>query len=155
MKVKDVMQARVISVPYSATYEEVARLLHMYNISGLPVVDEKEILIGVVSEKDLFRILYPNYSDFYKNPESYLDLEARETEVASLRGKRVSDFMSRDIVTVSPDDLVMKAGSLMLTKHMHRLPVIEDTKLVGIISRRDIFKNIVQKHLNGEEAEVS
>lgn len=154
MKVRDVMQVRVISVPETATYEEVARLLHVYNISGLPVLDSTGNLVGVVSEKDLFRILYPNYSDFYMNPESFLDLEAREHHVSMVRGRKVVEFMSRNIVTVHPDDLVMKAGSIMLTKNMHRLPVVMDGELKGIISRRDIFKNILQKHLQPEEVET-
>lgn len=154
MKVRDVMQIQVISVPDTATYEDVAKLLHVYNISGLPVVNADKILVGVVSEKDLFRILYPRYDEFYRNPEAYLDLELRETKVSELRGRPVVEFMSRDIVTVAPDDLIMKAGSIMLAKNVHRMPVLEGGQLKGIISRRDIFKNILQKNLSFGEKET-
>ncbi|PIR38599.1 MAG: histidine kinase [Candidatus Zambryskibacteria bacterium CG10_big_fil_rev_8_21_14_0_10_42_12] len=147
MKVRDVMQVRVITILPDAPYEEAARLLRVYNVSGVPVVDESGHIIGILSEKDLFRALYPNYADFYKNPEAYLDLEAREKVVAHLRGKPVRDIMSSELTIVSPEDKVMKAGSIMLTKSVHRLPVVEEGKLVGIISRRDIFKNIIQHHL--------
>ncbi len=141
------MQTRVISVPHTATYEEAARLLHVYNISGLPVVNDEGIIIGIISEKDLFRILYPNYSEFYTNPGAYLDLEIRESEIKSVKWKPVTDFMVNDVITVKPDDLIMKAGSLMLSKGVNRLVVMEDGELKGILSRRDIFKNILQKHL--------
>lgn len=154
MKVRDVMQIQVISVPETATYEDVAKLLHVYNISGLPVVNSERALVGVVSEKDLFRILYPRYDEFYRNPEAFLDLELRETRVSELRSRPVVEFMSRDIVTVAPDDLIMRAGSLMLAKNIHRMPVLQDGELKGIISRRDIFKNILQKNLSLGEVET-
>ena len=146
------MQVRVITISPDAPYEEAAKLLRVYNVSGIPVVDENGDVIGVLSEKDLFYALFPNYIDFYKNPESYLDLESREKAIIHLKGKPVRDIMSTDVIVIAPDDKVMKAGSIMLTKNIHRLPVVEEGKLIGIISRRDIFKNILSQHL-GETVE--
>lgn len=152
MKVRDVMQVRVITIPPDAPYEEAARLLRVYNISGIPVVGEDGAILGVLSEKDLFRALYPNYTDFYKTPEAYLDLDKREEAISHVRFKPVKELMSVDVTFVTPEDKVMKAGSIMLTKSVHRLPVVEEGKIVGIISRRDIFKNILSQHL-GETVE--
>lgn len=150
MKVKDVMQVRVITVLPEASYEEAARLLSVYNISGVPVVNEGGEIIGILSEKDLFRVLYPNYDTFYKNPESYTDLEIREQEIAEWRGRKIKDVMSTHIKSVHPDDPVLKAGSIMLSEQVHRLPVVAEGKLVGIVSRRDIFKHILNTHLQDD-----
>jgi len=151
MKVRDIMQMRVITVPLSATYEEAARLLSVYNISGVPVLDENGAVIGVVSEKDLFRIMYPSYRNFYTHPESFVDLEVREQEIVAWRNKPITDIMTTNIRNVHPDDPALKAGSIMLAHNVHRLPVIEEEKLVGIVSRRDIFKNIINTHIGSAE----
>ncbi|MEK7077096.1 MAG: CBS domain-containing protein, partial [Patescibacteria group bacterium] len=61
MKVKDVMGKDVVTVSPETTYEEAARLLDGHKISGLPVVDKGGNLVGMLSEKDLFKALYPKY----------------------------------------------------------------------------------------------
>lgn len=147
MHVRDVMEVDVVTVPEHATYEDVARLLHDKQISGVPVVDSDGRLVGAVSEKDLFRILYPFYRSYYESPESYTDFVAREAKIEEIRHHPVSGFMTTDISVISPDAPIMRAGAIMLARHIHRLPVVEGGRLVGIVSRANIYREILKRRL--------
>lgn len=150
MKVREIMDTKFISIPKDATYEQVFKLLNDNNISGAPVVDDGRI-VGIVSEKDLFRVLFPYYTSYYNNPELYVDYEERENKIEEIKNHKVEIFMSRDFVHIHPDDPVLRAGALMLAKHVSRLPVVENGKLVGMIWRRDIYKTILQRKLLKQE----
>ncbi|MFA5127620.1 MAG: CBS domain-containing protein [Patescibacteria group bacterium] len=150
MKVREIMSTNFISIKPSATYEEVYKILIENDISGAPVVAENENIVGIVSEKDLFRVLFPFYTSYYNNPELYVDYEERENKVDEIKNHKVELFMSRDFVKISPDDPVLRAGALMLAKNVSRLPVVENGKLVGMIWRRDIYKTILNNKLGKE-----
>lgn len=147
MFVRDVMEVDVVTVPEDATYQDVAILLHDEQVSGVPVVDRDGNMVGAVSEKDLFRVMFPFYKSYYESPESYTDLEAREHKVDEIRNHPVSSFMTRDISVVEPDAPIMRAGAIMLARQIHRLPVVESGRLVGIITRSNIYREILKKHL--------
>lgn len=151
MKVKEVMKTSLITVKPGDTYGDVARLLNAHKISGVLVVDQSGKLVGVVSEKDLFRILYPLYKSYYENPEIYQDSEEREEKVQETLGHRVENFMSRNLVTVSPEMPIMEAGSIMLAKKVHRLPVVAGDRLVGIVTRKDIYSAVINHHLSSKQ----
>jgi len=151
MKVRDIMSVNVITILEGTPYEEVARILHCCGKSGAPVVDQDGNLIGAVSEKDLFRILYPFYKSYYEHPECYADLEERENKIDEIRCNPVESFMSRDLVTIDSDAPVMRAGALMLSRNINRLPVVENGQLVGIVSRKDIYRRILQNHFGFED----
>ena len=146
MRVKDVCEKQVITVHKDATHEAAARLFYGKGISGAPVVDDAGRLVGMLSEKDLFRALYPSYRSFFENPEHYLDAEAREADLHDVRAKKVSECMSRAIFAIQPETPLLRAGAIMLAKGIHRLPVMENGKLVGIVTRDHIYKAILRKH---------
>ncbi len=147
MKVKEIMETEIIIIPADLTYEEVARELYEKKISGAPVVDRTGKLIGVISEKDLFRLLYPSYRDFYKHPEAYLDYELREEKIEELKQRPIAEIVNHQVYTIHPDAPVLRAGSLMLSHGLHRLPVVQNDVLVGIVTRDHIFRGILKKHL--------
>lgn len=151
MKVREIMDKKFISLKKGATYEEVFKVLDSNDISGAPVVDENNKIIGIVSEKDLFRVLFPFYTSYYNNPELYVDYEARESKIDEIKNHKVEIFMSRDFVHIHPDDPVLRAGALMLAKNISRLPVVENGEFVGMIWRRDIYKTILKKSLLKED----
>ncbi len=146
MKVKELMDTTTISVSPETTYEEAARVLYVNRLSGVPVLNEKNTVVGFVSEKDIVRILYPWYRSFYDSPESYTDMEARESKAGEIRNTKVEVFMKRNILTVIPDDPIMKAGALMLAHDVNRLPVTDNGVLVGVLTRDSIYKAILQKN---------
>lgn len=141
------MITSVVTVPPEATYEEAATLLHENRLSGMPVVDRNGRIVGVISEKDLFRALFPLYEDFLGNPEIYADQERQEDEIENIRRQPIERFMTRNVITIDADARILHAGGLMLAHNVHRLPVLDHGKLVGIIAREDIYGTILKKHL--------
>lgn len=147
MKVKQVMTKKVIKLIKGQTYGEVVKIFLKRKISGAPVVDEHDNLIGLVSEKDLFRVLYPYYKSFYENPECYFDLEEREKKPEEIKDDPIENFMTKNVCFVDPEMPVMAAGALMLARGIHRLPVVKDGKIIGIVSREDIYRKILKRKL--------
>jgi CBS domain-containing protein len=147
MKVKEVMETKVITIKDTATYEEAAAVLHNSRISGAPVVDKDGNVVGLISEKDLLRVLYPYYQSYAEHPEAYLDYEARENKIEEIRKRPIDKFMTKQVTTIDPTTPVLKAGGIMLAHGFHRLPVIEDGKLIGIVTREHIYKGILKSHL--------
>lgn len=150
MKIKDVIKSEVITVNQNATYREAANVLYQNKISGVPVVDDDGRLVGLLSEKDLFKMLFPYEDDFSADPEMYLDFEIGENRIDEIENHKISDFMNKHVVTIDKETPVLKAGGLMLARGIHRLPVTENGKLIGIVSRKDIFGTILKKHLHLE-----
>ena len=146
MKVRDLMKKDFITLNPQNTYEEVVALLYNNNLNGAPVINENNELVGYVSEKDLFRILYPYYKSFYEHPESYTDGEKREEKAQEIRYHKVEVFMNKSPLTVDSDMPIMNAGALMLAKRVHQFPVIEAGKVVGLISRDLIYKTVFMKN---------
>ena len=145
MKVREVMVTEVVTVTPRTTYEDVAFLLHKHQVSGMPVVEENGDLVGVVSEKDLFRALYPLYEEYFFDPASYADQEKQEDEIRSVRKQPIEKYMSRHVITVNADARVLHAGGLMLAHNVHRLPVVEHGKLVGYRDARRHLRHDPQK----------
>lgn len=111
-QVGEVMTADVVSVDRSSTFREIAKLLAAYDITGLPVVDEDDRVVGVVSESDLL---------------------ARKALTAA-------DIRSAPAVTVRAQESVSEAGQIMTRRGVERLPVTdEEERLVGIVTRRDLL----------------
>ena len=137
------METKLITVPVGTPYADVMKTLRSNHVSGAPVVNEEGRLVGVVSEKDLFRILYPFYQSYYMHPEQYVNHEEREKKAGDIRKHRVEIFMSPSPFTAEPDMPIMQAGALMLSKKVHRLTVVEEDKLVGIVSRGRIYRTVM------------
>ena len=149
MRVREVMITPVVTISPTTTYEEAARVLHVHKISGVPVVDEKGKLVGLLSEKDLFRAMYPLYEEYILEPHAYYNQELQEEEIEAIRKQPVEKYMSTRVVTIDGDSPVLHAGGLMLAHGLHRLPVVENGKLAGIVTREDIYGTILKRHLGG------
>ncbi len=144
MMIKDIMITSVITVNTGDSVEKCAKLMQENDISGLPVIDNNGKVVGIVTEGDLIRrasrIKAPGYLEilggliYLGSPKKFVDELQRAMAVDA------GQLMSRDIISIKPDDTVEKAATLMVEKGINRLPVLNDQdKLVGIISRRDIM----------------
>jgi CBS-domain-containing membrane protein len=149
MKVRDIMHVDMITVREDTTYEEVARMLHdMDRPKSIVVVDQKGNLYGVVSEKRLFEVLYPFYSSFYNHPESYNDPVEQEKKITELKDRKIKSFFNiKKTKSTRPDVPIMRLGGLMLAQRLHHIPVVENGKLVGIVSISDIYRHVRKNHL--------
>ena len=148
MKVRNVMKKNVSVVMVGSSYEEAASIMYANGYSGLPVVDRRMNLVGIVSEKDLFRALYPRYDEIALRPDEFRDPRALESEIEKLRTSLVEEHMQRSVITIHPDADIMHAGGLMLAHGIHRLPVVEKGKLIGIVTRTEIYSLILERNLD-------
>jgi CBS domain-containing protein len=147
MKIRDVMTTEVVSVTPRTTYVDAAKLMHEHSLVSLPVCDREGNLIGILSEKDLFKAMYPEYSEYNESPESFADEEYIEDRVDELRSVPIDNFMERRVLSIDESDPILKAGGLMLARHVHRLPVTREGKLIGMVSREQVFSAIIQHRL--------
>jgi CBS domain-containing protein len=143
LKVKDIMRKKFTSIPYESSLKEAAQILHDGGFSGAPVTDKDGNLKGVISEKDLFRALYPSYGQFYEQEEMIPTMGADEMQnwLLDASDKKIKDII-KDPITTVPETPLVQVGALMLARGIHRLPVMENDKMVGIITRRDIYRAI-------------
>lgn len=117
MKVSEIMTTDVVSVRDDSEVEDAARLMSRRRISGLPVVNEQGALVGLVTEFDLI----------------------------SKKGPRVVDVMTRGVISVSPDTDIEQVTDLLASRRIRRVPVLEGSKLVGIVSRSDLVRQIAMR----------
>lgn len=149
MKVKDIMITKVITVPERATLLETAKILSEHNVSGAPITNAQGVLIGIISEKDLFKALYPSHAEFYDSPGVWIDLDQLEERTVEAADKPIVDLMTREVVTVNPDASLMQVGSIMLVRGIHRVVVVgQENMILGIVTRKDIYHNILKNRLN-------
>jgi CBS domain-containing protein len=127
MRARDIMTERVIAVAPNATVRHAAEILADHGFTALPVVDENDDVVGVVSEVDLITSRFPH------------DPRYRHLPPASSPAT-VGTVMSRDVFTVDPD-AELTALVEQMWQHRHRcVPVLRERRLVGIITRRDVVR---------------
>lgn len=140
MKVREVMTAAVITAEPETTFKETAERLLDYGVSGMPVVNAQGRLVGLVTEADLMS--KEAFDTRHRRPlEALVRLvngDRRWTGKAA--GLTAGDVMTTDVVTARPDEDIRAAARRMLERGVKRLPVVEDGRLVGIVSRRDLLR---------------
>lgn len=141
MLVRDVMTRRVVTVNPSESFSRMVKLLVKSKISGLVVVNKRGKVLGVISEKDLLYKLFPSQKNFYKNLEYYMNYDNVAKEAKKILKFKAKNFISKKLVSISPDEHVLKACSIFLIRNIRRLPVIDKGKLVGIVTTNDVYRN--------------
>jgi CBS-domain-containing membrane protein len=141
--VKEAMSKNVIAVKRDADLHEVSRLLSEHRISGMPVVDDDNRVIGVVSEADVLVLAGMNKKHTFKD---VLRIILGEPVPSRTGGGHVENVMSAPVFTAGEDDDIKKAAGILDERKIKRLPVVDERgKLVGIISRADIVRAISKK----------
>jgi CBS domain-containing protein len=146
MRVKDIMTTSVRAAKPDDRIREVASVMCFNKISGMPVVDEGNRIVGVISEKDILHGMFPKLQDIMENP-ALLDFESLERDYKDVVNLKVSELMSTRVFTVEPDMPVLKAASIMFRNRIRRIPVSDSGRLVGIVSLGDVHKAIFRKNL--------
>ena len=121
--VKTIMTAEVITVSPQTPIHDALNMLTTNAISGMPVVDDAQKLVGILTEKDVLQIL----------------LNGKVSPNAV-----VADYMSRDVVSFKEDDSAVAVCEFFVKNPMRRVPIVRDGRVVGIVSRRDIVSLIME-----------
>ncbi len=145
MKVRDVMTHSVLSVRREAPLKEVALVLVDHRISGVPVVDVDGAVLGVVSEADL--LMKEQGADAVRHrPLARFLGESRESrsQLAKLAAVTAGEAMTAPAVTIESGRRISEAAALMIARRVNRLPVVDDGRLVGIVTRADLVRAYVR-----------
>ncbi|MCF8056000.1 MAG: CBS domain-containing protein [Desulfocapsa sp.] len=145
---KDIMSKDVVTVQSQTSVAELAKILTTHHVSGVPVVDDAEKVIAVVTESDLIdqskKLHIPTVitildSVFYlENPDRM------EEEMKKIAGTKVGDICTGPAKTVSPDTQLDEIATIMAESNIHTIPVLDEGKLVGIIGKKDIIKTLIR-----------
>jgi CBS domain-containing protein len=134
LRVRDMMSIRPRTTLPDVTLRDAAREMVRSGLGALIVVDGDSRVVGVLGERELMRDLLTNY----------LMVGTAERDAPASTGRRkVRDVMTRQVLGVSPDQPVSEVASIMANKDVERVPVIEDGKLVGALSRADIVRKLI------------
>ncbi len=146
MLVKDVMTRSVRVVNPDTKVMEVASVMCLYRIPGIPVVEEDGRLVGIVAEKDVLHRLFPKLENLMEEGMGNVDLDKEMAKYKDVLTLPVSDLMTPNPITVTPDLHVLRAASVMVRHRFRRIPVAHNGMLVGMLSLGDLHKAIF--HLN-------
>lgn len=149
IKVKDIMTKSVITCSPDTAVKEAARLMYLNGLTGLPVLNQKDEVVGIVTENDLVRLEGPLHIPtvlgflgsliVVENPAKGDEIQ-KQLEI--LTATTIQKLMTKDVMTISSESTVHDAAELFLHKKGNPIPVVDDGKLVGIVSRADIVKLI-------------
>lgn len=140
MKAKDIMTRPVISISPLETVETAARLMLDKRISGLPVINPSDRLVGIVTESDfLRRAEIGTERKRGKFLEFFLGSGTLAEEYAHAHGRKVSDIMTKEPVTISEDTALDETVALMEKHQIRRLPVMKNGRVIGIVSRSNLL----------------
>ena len=133
MRVSDMMSSVVYSLTPNDDLFALQNLMDEHNIRHVPVVDREQVLVGLVTMRDLLRARSPREDD--------LPLEMRE---AQLHDMRVGELMSEEVATVEPDDDLQLAARMMLDNKFGCLPVVQGSRLTGILTEADFVRYMAE-----------
>jgi len=147
LKAKDIMTKSVITVTEDDIIEDVTKILITNKISGVPVVNDEQEVVGIVTETDLiFRDKDVNMPSYVPLLGGFILLESVkkfEKELRKAAAYKVKDVMTSPVIKVYEEDEVRKVVNIMLDRRINRVPVIDrDGKLKGIIARSDILSHL-------------
>lgn len=155
MNVEDVMTKEVIKIKEDASLREAAKKLRKNNISGAPVVNQKDEVVGIISEEDILQsfkeepfeheLWLPSPFELVEIPiREILELRRYKKLLRETGEESVSSVMTKKVFSVSPSDNLTDVAELMTKKRINRVPVIKNSKLVGIVAREDIINALVE-----------
>ena len=146
IQARDIMTKKVITLTPTMTVTETAHTLSQKRISGAPVLSDEGKLIGIVSESDLIiqdvKLHFPTYIQLL---DSYIylgSLAKFEETLKKAVAVKVKDIMTAEVITISPEASLEDVATIIRKEHVSILPVTEDDKVIGIITKRDIVRSL-------------
>jgi CBS domain-containing protein len=132
---RDIMTRNVVTIQENTPIYKAIELLAEFDITGMPVVDENESLLGIITEQDVMRLFFD---------ESNLICSSQDEQ-----NKTVKDFMTVSPIFFDEDESLLSVCHCLKDCHFRRAPITSKGRLVGVISRQDIIRYVLQqRHCN-------
>jgi CBS domain-containing protein len=148
--VRDIMESSPATVSPDTSVEDVVRTLRENELPGVPVVDGDGRCVGIVTEADLVLpdpngdLHIPHYINLFGGTVFLEPLGRFEKRLRKAFASTAADMMTRDPDTVTPDTTVREAAGIVHKSGHNRLPVVEDGRLVGVVTRVDLLGALAQ-----------
>jgi CBS domain-containing protein len=145
VSVREIMDPDPVTVASGTPVEEVIRLLAERELPGLPVVEADGLCVGIVTEGDLViadeqgDLHLPHYIQLFGGIVFLEPLRHFEDRLRKAFASKVDDMMTRDPTVVGPETSVREAAAIVSESGHNRLPVVEEGRLVGVVSRADVL----------------
>jgi CBS domain-containing protein len=144
-RIREIMDPNPVTVAPDASVQDVVAALREHQLPGVPVVDSDGRCVGIVTEADLVLpdedgdLHIPHYINLFGGTVFLESLDRFEGRLRKAFAANAADMMTRDPDTVSPDTSIREAARLIHDAGHNRLPVVEDGKLVGVVTRLDVL----------------
>lgn len=146
MIAKDIMTSHVVSITPDSTVDQAIKVMLERHLSGLPVVDDKGRLVGILTEGDLLRRQEigterhrPRWLEFFTS------LGKMAVEYAHARGRKVDEVMTADVITATEESKLEDIVELMMRHGVKRIPIVYGGGPIGIVSRADVLRALQRK----------
>ena len=144
MLIRDIMTIYPVRIEDTATMHRAAEIISLAEVSDLMVVDDRRNFVGVLSEGDIIRALLPNFDEILAAGGSLADaFQFFAKKGGELASRPIQPFILRRVIVTKPTDEAAMAAATMVEKQIRRLPVVDDAKLVGTVSRADICRAVL------------
>jgi CBS domain-containing protein len=150
MQVKDVMTRDVTTVRPETPVNQIAKILLDRRISAVPVIGDRDEIVGIVSEGDLMR--RPEIGTERRNSWwlAFLTLDEDDARrFVKTEGRHARDVMTRAVATIDEEASLEQVANILESRHIKRMPVVRAGKLVGIISRADLLRGLASAKFEG------
>jgi CBS domain-containing protein len=146
MKVHELMNPKVITVGPKTPLREILQLMLRYHLNNILIVDSEQRLAGIVTYSDISRKLLPTQKELMEHEEYLTTPQLMEDRFRDIASVPVGEIMTRNVITVSPDLEALKAGATMTARRVKQLPVVQNHKVMGIISHTDIGWGLMMQY---------
>jgi len=145
---KDIMEKEVISITPETDISRAVELLLNNHINGVPVVGANGRLVGILCQSDLIfqqkTISLPPILTFLDGIIPLSSSKKLENEMKKIAAGTVAQAMVTDPVTVTPDTPVSDIAAMMVERHFHTIPVVEDGKVIGVVGKEDVLRTLIK-----------
>ncbi|SRR6056297_1661155 len=140
MKVKEIMTKDLTSVREDETLKALIFLMEKTSLSGVPVTDERGVVVGFISERDVISAALPNYFEMLRTASYIPDINQLSRRLEEIKGDKVADYMIKDVITVDEDEEDIHVADLIIRNELNRVPVVDkDGLLSGVVQRIDLL----------------
>jgi len=150
LKIKDIMIRDVTSVLANCKLIDLIEILSRHKITGVPVVNHNQEVIGFISQHDIIKATLPNYLGIINSGSILSEFIQLSKNLKEYSQHPIEEFMKKNVVTIDVDDNEVLAADLLIRNKIQRLPVVRTGKLVGIVTLTDICRVLIENNENKE-----
>jgi CBS domain-containing protein len=145
LKIKEVMIPDLTSVSADTPIKEAVKVMSRQRMVGLPVVDNDQNVIGIITESDIAKACLPGYYKELQNPSFIPDFDQFSQQAKKIAHFPVKEFMTREVFTVEENTSRTEAANLLFRKQLRIVPVVRAGKLVGILTPSCLCKHAMEE----------